>query len=49
LGNALAAPAIPGQMARTADLLLTKEDFSMRYLKYFHTAEKLRDVEAARG
>lgn len=36
-----------GRTVRSTDLLLGKDDFSMRYLKYFRTTEKLREQEAA--
>lgn len=36
-----------GQTIRAADLLLGKDDFAMRYIKYFRTAEKLKEQEAA--
>ena len=36
-----------GSTIRAADLLLGKDGFAMRYLKYFRTAEKLRVQEAA--
>ena len=36
-----------GSTIRATDLLLGKDDYSMRYLKYFRAAEKLREQEAA--
>jgi 5-methyltetrahydrofolate--homocysteine methyltransferase len=36
-----------GGTIRATDLLLGKDDYSMRYLKYFRSAEKLREQEAA--
>ncbi len=36
-----------GRTVRSTDLLLGKDDFSMRYLKYFRATEKLREQEAA--
>ena len=36
-----------GSTIRATDLLLGKDGFAMRYLKYFRTAEKLRVQEAA--
>jgi 5-methyltetrahydrofolate--homocysteine methyltransferase len=36
-----------GRTVRSTDLLLGKDDFAMRYLKYFRTTEKLREQEAA--
>jgi 5-methyltetrahydrofolate--homocysteine methyltransferase len=38
-----------GQTVRAADLLLGRDANSMRYLKYFRAAEKLREAEAAKG
>jgi 5-methyltetrahydrofolate--homocysteine methyltransferase len=35
-----------GQTVKAADLLLGRDDFSMRYLKYFRAAEALRAKEA---
>jgi 5-methyltetrahydrofolate--homocysteine methyltransferase len=37
-----------GATIRATDLLLGKDNFSMRYLKYFRAAEKLREQEAAK-
>jgi 5-methyltetrahydrofolate--homocysteine methyltransferase len=37
-----------GQGIRAADLLLGKDDFAMRYIKYFRAAEKLKEVEVAK-
>lgn len=39
-------PSKLGPMVKAADLLLGRDDNSMRYLKYFRAAEKLRAVEA---
>jgi 5-methyltetrahydrofolate--homocysteine methyltransferase len=36
-----------GQTIRAADLLMGKDDFAMRYIKYFRNAEKLKEAEAA--
>jgi 5-methyltetrahydrofolate--homocysteine methyltransferase len=33
-----------GQTIRAADLLLGKDDFAMRYIKYFRAAEKLKEA-----
>ena len=37
-----------GQTIRSADLLLGKDDFAMRYIKYFRAAEKLKEAEAVK-
>jgi len=37
-----------GQTIRAADLLLGKDDFAMRYIKYFRAAEKLKEQEAVK-
>ena len=37
-----------GQTIRAADLLLGKDDFAMRYIKYFRGAEKLKEQEAVK-
>jgi 5-methyltetrahydrofolate--homocysteine methyltransferase len=37
-----------GQTIRAADLLLGKDDYAMRYIKYFRNAEKLKEAEAAK-
>ena len=37
-----------GQTIRGADLLLGKDDFAMRYIKYFRAAEKLIEQEAVK-
>ena len=37
-----------GQTIRAADLLLGKDDFAMRYIKYFRAAEKLKEAEAVK-
>jgi 5-methyltetrahydrofolate--homocysteine methyltransferase len=42
-------PAKLGQTVRAADLLLGRDPNSMRYLKYFRAAEKLREAEAAKS
>ncbi len=42
-------PAKLGQTVRAADLLLGRDPNSMRYLKYFRAAEKLREAETAKG
>jgi 5-methyltetrahydrofolate--homocysteine methyltransferase len=42
-------PAKLGQTVRAADLLLGRDPNSMRYLKYFRAAEKLREAEAEKG
>jgi 5-methyltetrahydrofolate--homocysteine methyltransferase len=39
-------PSKLGPMVKAADLLLGRDDNSMRYLKYFRAAEKLRTLEA---
>jgi 5-methyltetrahydrofolate--homocysteine methyltransferase len=39
-------PSKLGTIVKAADMLLGRDDNSMRYLKYFRTAEKLRAVEA---
>jgi 5-methyltetrahydrofolate--homocysteine methyltransferase len=46
---AITDPAKLGQTVKAADLLLGRDDNSMRYLKYFRAAEKLREAEAARA
>ncbi len=38
-----------GQTIRAADLLLGKDDFAMRYIKYFRAAEKLKEAEATKA
>ncbi|HTP02395.1 MAG TPA: dihydropteroate synthase [Anaerolineales bacterium] len=35
-----------GPTVRASDLLLGRDDFSMRYIKYFRSAEKLREQES---
>jgi 5-methyltetrahydrofolate--homocysteine methyltransferase len=35
-----------GQTIRAADLLMGKDDYAMRYIKYFRAAEKLKEAEA---
>ena len=42
-------PAKLGQTVKAADLLLGRDDNSMRYLKYFRAAEALRAKEAAQA
>ena len=42
-------PAKLGQTVKAADLLLGRDDNSMRYLKYFRYAEALRAKEAAQA
>lgn len=37
-----------GQTIRAADLLLGRDDYAMRYIKYFRTAEKLKEQEAVK-
>ena len=37
-----------GQMIKAADLLLGRDANAIRYIKYFRSAEKLREVEAAK-
>jgi 5-methyltetrahydrofolate--homocysteine methyltransferase len=37
-----------GQGIRAADLLLGKDDYAMRYIKYFRAAEKLKEQEAVK-
>ena len=38
-----------GQTIRAADLLLGKDDYAMRYIKYFRAGEKLKEAEAAKA
>ena len=38
-----------GQTVKAADLLLGRDDNSMRYLKYFRAAEKLREAETEKA
>ena len=38
-----------GATVKAADLLLARDDYAMRYIKYFRAAEKLREAEAAKG
>ncbi|MBI5936076.1 MAG: dihydropteroate synthase [Chloroflexi bacterium] len=38
-----------GQTIRAADLLLGKDDFAMRYIKYFRAAEKLKEADAVKA
>jgi 5-methyltetrahydrofolate--homocysteine methyltransferase len=42
-------PSKLGATSRSADMLLGRDDNSMRYLKYFRLAEKLRTAEAEKG
>jgi 5-methyltetrahydrofolate--homocysteine methyltransferase len=35
-----------GQTVRAADLLLGRDDYAMRYIKYFRAAEALREKES---
>ncbi len=42
-------PAKLGATVKAADMLLGRDDNSMRYLKYFRAAEKLREAEAAKA
>ena len=42
-------PAKLGQTVRAADLLLGRDPNSMRYLKYFRAAEKLRAAETLKA
>ncbi|MEW6029573.1 MAG: dihydropteroate synthase [Chloroflexota bacterium] len=37
-----------GQTIRAADLLLGRDDYAMRYIKYFRSAEKLKEQEAVK-
>ena len=37
-----------GQTIRAADLLMGKDDYAMRYIKYFRAAEKLKEAEAVK-
>ena len=43
---AITDPAKLGQTVKATDLLLGRDDYSMRYLKYFRAAEALRAQEA---
>jgi 5-methyltetrahydrofolate--homocysteine methyltransferase len=43
---AITDPAKLGQTVKAADLLLGRDDYSMRYLKYYRAAEALRAKEA---
>jgi 5-methyltetrahydrofolate--homocysteine methyltransferase len=38
-----------GQTIRAADLLLGRDDFAMRYIKYFRAAEKLKEQESVKS
>jgi hypothetical protein len=42
-------PAKLGQTVRATDMLLGRDENSMRYLKYFRTAEKLRTADAEKN
>jgi 5-methyltetrahydrofolate--homocysteine methyltransferase len=42
-------PSKLGTIVKAADMLLGRDDNSMRYLKYFRTAEKLRATEAEKA
>jgi len=42
-------PAKLGALVKAADLLLDRDDNSVRYLKYFCLAEKLRAAEAEKA
>ena len=42
---AITDPIKLGQTVKAADLLLGRDDFAMRYIKYFRAAEKLREEE----
>ena len=42
-------PAKLGMTVRAADMLLGRDDNSLRFLKYFRTAEKLRSAETGKG
>jgi 5-methyltetrahydrofolate--homocysteine methyltransferase len=46
---AITDPAKLGQTAKAVDLLLGRDENSMRYLKYFRAAEKLRTIEAEKA
>jgi 5-methyltetrahydrofolate--homocysteine methyltransferase len=46
---AITDPSKLGQSVKAADLLLGRDDYSMRYLKYFRAAEGLRAKEAKEG
>ncbi|MGA2489314.1 MAG: dihydropteroate synthase [Anaerolineales bacterium] len=46
---AITDPAKLGQTVKAADLLLGRDDYSMRYLKYFRAAEALREKEAEKA
>ncbi|MEW5939397.1 MAG: dihydropteroate synthase [Chloroflexota bacterium] len=37
-----------GQTIRAADLLMGKDDYAMRYIKYFRATEKLKEAEAVK-
>jgi 5-methyltetrahydrofolate--homocysteine methyltransferase len=36
-----------GQGIRASDLMLGRDDYAMRYIKYFRAAEKLKELESA--
>jgi 5-methyltetrahydrofolate--homocysteine methyltransferase len=42
-------PSKLGATAKAADMLLGRDDNSIRYLKYYRLAEKLRASEAEKG
>ena len=42
-------PAKLGATVKAADLLLGRDENSLRYLKYFRAAEKLRQAEAEKA
>jgi 5-methyltetrahydrofolate--homocysteine methyltransferase len=45
---AITDPMKLGSTVRATDLLLGKDDFAMRYIKYFRATEKLREQEAGK-
>jgi 5-methyltetrahydrofolate--homocysteine methyltransferase len=46
---AITDPVKLGAAIRASDLLLGRDDYSMRYIKYFRATEALREKEAAKG
>ncbi len=46
---AITDPVKLGVAIRASDLLLGRDDFSMRYIKYFRATEALREKEATKG
>lgn len=44
----ITAPMKLGATIKAADLLLSRDENSLRYIKYFRAAEKLREQEAAK-